>query len=71
MEGSIRRRTVAVRLDRGNESALDYYLLPKFDFGLPRISLSDQNAAELESYRFDTLDYLHAMAERARPRWAA
>jgi DNA invertase Pin-like site-specific DNA recombinase len=63
--------TVAVRLDRGNEIALDYYLLPKFDFGLPRISLSDQNAAALESYRFDTLDYLHAMAERARPRWAA
>jgi hypothetical protein len=36
-----------------------------------RISLADQNAIELESYRFDTLDYLYGMAERSRIRRAA
>ncbi|WP_371816743.1 recombinase family protein [Rhizobacter sp. AJA081-3] len=63
--------SVAVRLSRGNETALDYYLLPRLDFGLPGVDLSDHNPAALESYRFDSLDYLYAMAERSRPRWAA
>jgi DNA invertase Pin-like site-specific DNA recombinase len=60
--------TVAVRLDHGNQNALDYYLLPRLDFGQPRLSLADQNAVEFESYRFDTLDYLYGMAERMRLR---
>lgn len=63
--------TVAVRLDAGNEAALDYYLLPRLDFCVPRLSLSEHNPIELESYRFETLDYLYAMAERTRIRWAA
>jgi DNA invertase Pin-like site-specific DNA recombinase len=63
--------TVAVRLDRANSGALDYYLLPRLDFGQPRISLADQNGIEFESYRFDTLDYLYGMAERARLRRVA
>lgn len=63
--------TVAVRLTPENDAALDYYLLPSLDVGAPRISFSDHNPAELESYRFDSLDYLYAMAERARVRWAA
>jgi len=63
--------TVAVRLDTGNEQAIDYYLLPRIDFGLPRLSLAEHNAVELDSYRFDTLDYLYAMAARTRLRWAA
>ncbi len=63
--------TVAVRLDHDNKSALDYYLLPRLDFGLQRLSLADQNAVELESYRFDTLDYLYGMAERTRLRRVA
>ncbi len=63
--------TVAVRLAPENRSILDYYLLPRLDFGLPRISLADHNGVEFESYRFDTLDYLHRMAERARFRRAA
>ena len=29
--------TVAVRLDHANSAALDYYLLPRLDFGQPRI----------------------------------
>ena len=63
--------TVAVRLDHANSAALDYYLLPRLDFGQPRISLADQNRIEFESYRFDTLDYLYGMGERARLRRVA
>jgi hypothetical protein len=63
--------TVAVRLDPSNREPLDYYLLPRLDFGQPRISLADQNPVEFESYRFDTLDYFHGMAERSRLRKAA
>ncbi|HDR9355872.1 TPA: recombinase family protein [Burkholderia vietnamiensis] len=63
--------TVAVRLDQTNESTLDYYLLPHLDFCQPRIHLADQNPIEFESYRFDTLDYLYGMAERARLRRVA
>ena len=63
--------SVAVRLDSSNKDVLDYYLLPHLDFGGPRLSLADQNPVELESYRFETLDYLYSMAERARVRFAA
>ena len=62
--------TVAIRLNPSNQAALDYYLLPRLDFGLPRISLSDHNPVEFESYRFETLDYLYGMAERIRLRRA-
>ncbi len=60
--------TVAIRLDPSNQAPLDYYLLPQLDFGLPRITLAEQNAVEFESYRFDTLDYLYGMTERSRLR---
>ena len=63
--------TVAVRLDAANAAAQDYYLLPRLDFGAPRLSLRDHNPIELESYRFDSLAYLYAMSQRTRVRWAA
>jgi len=63
--------TVAVRLDHANAAELDYYLLPRLDFGQPRIHLADQNPIEFESYRFETLNYLYGMAERARLRRVA
>jgi len=63
--------TVAVRLDHGNDAALDYYLLPRLDFGQSRVNLGERNAIEFESYRFDTLDYLYGMAERTKLRRAA
>ena len=63
--------TVAVRLEPSNRTALDYYLLPRLDFNEARLSLTDHNSIEVESYRFETLDYLYAMAERARVRMAA
>ncbi|WP_051516558.1 recombinase family protein [Herbaspirillum sp. RV1423] len=63
--------TVAIRLDISNTSPLDYYLLPRLDFGNKRIYLADRNSIEFEAYRFDTLDYLYGMAERSRLRRAA
>lgn len=63
--------TIAVRLDQPNRAPLDYYLLPRLDFGHAGISLADRNAREFESYRFDTLDYLYGMAERSRIRRTA
>jgi DNA invertase Pin-like site-specific DNA recombinase len=63
--------TVAVRLDEANQAPQDYYLLPRLDFGLPRVNLADHNGIEFESYRFDNLDYLYGMAERTRIRRAA
>lgn len=63
--------TVAVRLDRDNATSLDYFLLPRLDFCRPHLCLADHNAVELDSYRFDTLDYLYGMAERSRARRVA
>lgn len=63
--------TVAVRLNDANDAAIDYYLLPRLDFGQPRIHLADHNGFEFDSYRFDSLDYLYGMAERSRIRRAA
>jgi DNA invertase Pin-like site-specific DNA recombinase len=63
--------TVAVRLAPDNQSALDYYLLPHLDFSVPRIHLGERNPIELESYRFENLDYLYGMAARTRLRRAA
>ncbi|GGH55356.1 serine recombinase [Comamonas phosphati] len=63
--------TVAVRLDETNQAPLDYYLLPRLDFGQSGIHLADHNGLEFESYRFDSLDYLYGMAERSRIRRAA
>ncbi|WP_227871332.1 recombinase family protein [Novimethylophilus kurashikiensis] len=63
--------TVAVRLNYENTQVMDYYLLPRLDFWQPGIHLSDKNRIELESYRFDSLQYLYGMAERAHLRRAA
>jgi len=63
--------SVAVRLNRSNESVLDYYMLPRLDIAVRRLSLADENVGELESYRFDGLTYLYKMAERSRLRVAA
>ncbi|MEZ2354861.1 recombinase family protein [Caballeronia sp. RCC_10] len=63
--------TVAVRMKDGNEAPYDYYLLPRLDFGKRDIHLAERNSVELETYRFDTLEYLYRMAQRARLRRVA
>lgn len=58
--------TVVVRLDRTNTGILDYYLLPSLDFMQDKVNLAESNPVELESYRFENLDYLYGMAERVK-----
>jgi hypothetical protein len=57
--------TVAVRMDQSNETVVDYYLLPSLDMTLPRLRLAECNGVSLDAYRFETLEGLFAMAERA------
>lgn len=54
--------TIAVRMDRQNERALDYYLLPRLDMMAPRIRLGEYNGLSLDAYRFGTLDALFDLA---------
>ena len=56
--------TLAVRMDRANVGALDYYLLPRLDFCKPTIRLAIENGVFLDTYRFENLDYLFYMVER-------
>jgi len=63
--------TVAVRLDRENTGILDYYLLPWLDLGPQGFHLRESNGVMLDGYRFDGLDMLYCMAERASIRRAA
>ena len=58
--------TIAVRMDATNKAVLDYYLLPLFILRTNPIRLADTNGLMLDAFRFDTLDYFFAMAERAR-----
>ena len=63
--------TVAVRLDPENQAPLDYYLLPRLDFGNARINLAEKNPAEFDCYRFDSLEYLYGMGARTKLRRVA
>jgi len=63
--------TVAVRLGRSNERPLDYCLLPSIDMNTGRIRMAEDNALSLDAYRFESLDFLYAMATRTFFREAA
>ena len=63
--------SVAARLNRSNQTLLDYYLLPTIDFGQARINLGECNPIEFESYRFDSLKFFYGMAARSKLRNAA
>ncbi len=63
--------TVAIRMAPGNETVLDYYLLPTIDVTAGRLRLAEDNGIGLDMYRFETLDYLFGMAERVSLREAA
>ena len=58
--------TVVIRLDYSNTKIKDYYLLPKLDFMCNKISIGEFNPIELESFRFENLNYLFGMAERVK-----
>lgn len=56
--------TVVVRMDKANETPLDYYLLPTADIALPKLRLSQSNGLSFDAYRFDDLAPFFAMCER-------
>lgn len=58
--------TIAIRMDRGNETPLDFYLLPSLDMSLPRLRLSQSNGLSLDAYRFKTLDIFFQLAARQK-----
>lgn len=56
--------TVAVRMQELEEAAKDYYVLPTIDIQSPRLRLAESNQADLEIYRFDSLDILAELSRR-------
>lgn len=56
--------TVAVRMQELEEAAKDYYILPTIDMQSPQLRLAESNQADLEIYRFDTLDILADLSRR-------
>ena len=56
--------TLAIRLDEENVVERDYYLLPRLNFGQTPLHLCDQNAGELECFRFETLEFFYGLARR-------
>lgn len=63
--------TVAIRMDRQNEKAQDYYLLPALDIEFPKIRLTESNGLALDAYRFDDLQPFYRMTELAYIQGAA
>ena len=58
--------TVAIRMDSTNEAPLDYYLLPLFEMTTDRLRLAEENGLILDAFRFNSLEFFFAMAERVR-----
>lgn len=56
--------TIAVRMDAANERIRDFYLLPALDMTRETLRVAETNGVYLDAYRFDTLEYFFAMAER-------
>lgn len=57
--------TIAIRMDRANDKALDYYLLPQLEMRSKPLGLAEENGLMLDAFRFETLDFLFEMARRA------
>lgn len=56
--------TIAIRMDRTNTDALDYYLLPQFEMRSKPLGLAEENGLMLDAYRFKTLDFFFDMVRR-------
>ena len=56
--------TIAARLNPGNQTVKDYYLLPGIDLLWKRLSLAADNGVSLDLYRFDTLSLFINLAKR-------
>jgi hypothetical protein len=53
-------------MDEANEAPFDYYLLPLFEMATDRLRLAEENGLMLDAFRFDSLEYFFAMAERVK-----
>ena len=56
--------TVVVRMDSVNQSALDYYLLPRIDIEEGALPLCEDNGARIDAYRIDSLDVFLQLSAR-------
>jgi DNA invertase Pin-like site-specific DNA recombinase len=56
--------TIAGRLNPGNQSILDYYLLPSLDIAEDQIRLAPDNGIALDVYRFADLSFFIGLARR-------
>ena len=56
--------TIAARLAPGNESILDYYLLPSIDALGEQLRLAPQNGFLLDVYRFEDLSFFFRLVRR-------
>ncbi|WP_181299066.1 recombinase family protein [Pseudomonas sp. Q2-TVG4-2] len=63
--------TVAVRMTEDGRDALDYYILPTIDMPSLQLRVAESNQAEIDIYRFDTLEVLAELSRRAAYRRAA
>ena len=57
--------TIVVRMNAINESALDYYVLPRIDLHRWDLRLAEFNGAQLDTYRCDSLEEFWRLARRA------
>lgn len=58
--------TIAVRMNRTNESPVDYYVFPRTEMTSHRLGLSEENGFMLDAYRHDSLSGFLALAGRSR-----
>lgn len=54
--------TIVVRMDRTNSAPFDYYLFPRIDRLSEKLRLTEDNALDLDAYRFDDLALLYFIA---------
>ncbi|MBW1723974.1 MAG: recombinase family protein [Deltaproteobacteria bacterium] len=58
--------TVALRMDTANQTPIDYYLLPIIDIEMGRFRLAEDNGANIDTYRFENLEFFFCMAEHVK-----
>lgn len=64
--------TIAARMDPGNATVHDYYLLPWIDLGaLGSVKLKEDNGVFLDAYRYDGLEPFFDLTRRCKLRAAA
>lgn len=63
--------TVAIRMAPGNQTILDYYLLPRLDFASSPLKMNENNGLDLDAYRSETLGRFFSLTARTPIRRAA